>query len=824
MSAATAKETSKSALQRFSRYDLSAFQQETLDSILRGEDTFVSAPTGSGKTLPAEMLIAVRNAAESRQKVVYTTPIKALTNQKVRDLRTRFPEISFGLLTGDCKDNPDAQVLVMTTEILRNTLMRDSSAEEAPIAVGLDIQNDLGAVIFDEVHYITDPERGGTWEQTIALLPSSVQILMLSATLDGHDRLARWVETRRADSNKVNIAGTTQRSVPLTHYMWTYASPSTTSDERDASVRDKIERNTNRLVEIMDDSGKVHEPAIHAASWTNRTMYRLGKTFKPKTVVESLITELHDKDLLPAICFSFSRKQCDSFASGLSLRLHDDDGRTASNIDKICRGILSAKVCNVERYTSLPEYQALVQQLEKGVAAHHAGMIPILRELVEIMFELGHVKVLFATETFAIGINMPTRTVVFTGVQKYDGSHRRPLHPYEYTQMAGRAGRRGLDARGVVVHCANLIHIPEASEYRQMMCGSSRKLESRLHVTCGLLLNVMAMGTNRPTDINTFIENTLMHQEIRDDERRLENTVKTLQEQVDYSTEALEHVTTPIAAMDEYQSLTSQLSNARNKKRKEFQRKIALCFDANPRMKKDLVVYDKHKDLVQRLGQAERAAEAGAMSYIDDHVARLVAFLVAAGFLNKHDDGQYLPTLRATVASHVNELSPLAAGILVVHTVGFQDQGPCEIAGLLACLVPSSLPEHKRLSRPATPSSALNALTVDVQRSLEAASGIGSAGGLMVDTSFDIVFDWQVPVMAWCAASSDDECNEVLKIVHGSGLTTGEFSKVVLRVAGAVRELIGAGDTIRDPGFSSKLHELLPLLYKHVVEPISLYI
>ena len=440
-------------------FSLSDFQKYAIEAIVKGQHVLVTAHTGSGKTLPAEF--ALNWFVEKGKKLIYTSPIKALSNQKYSEFCRKYPHISFGLMTGDIKINPDADVLIMTTEILMNYLFIQTINEEHvdnSLDFNIDIYNELGCVVFDEVHYINDADRGQTWEKTILMLPKHIQMIMLSATIDSPEKFAKWAE-RDDNSKEVYLATTHKRVVPLTHYGYLTINESAVKLIKDKQTEKEVRSNIHRLIKLQDDKGKFNDDGYDV-------LYKMGKLYnersvyvKRKHVLNNLAMYLRDNDMLPAIAFVFSRKLVEICASEVTVSLLEDDSKVPYTVRKECEQIIR-KLPNFKEYLELPEYETLVRLLEKGIGIHHSGMIPILREIVEIMISKKNIKLLFATESFAIGLDCPIKTAVFTNIVKFDGRSERLLLPHEYTQMAGRAGRRGIDTIGHVVHCNNLFHLP----------------------------------------------------------------------------------------------------------------------------------------------------------------------------------------------------------------------------------------------------------------------------------------------------------------------------------------------------------------------------
>ena len=394
----------------FNGIKLSDFQKWAIKAIVDGDNVLVTAHTGSGKTLPAEFAIQhftehAEGRGEPRKKIIYASPIKALSNQKLYDMRRKFPNISFGILTGDCKDNPEADVLIMTTEILRNTLFnkRISKTEDGrniPLSFEMDVENELAAVIFDEVHYVGDAERGSVWEQSILLLPPQVQLVMLSATIDKPESFAKWIEDEKCKQSeeshitvkKMYLAPTYERVVPLTHYMWVSNHKSAAKKARPDGYEQKIIKFSGKPIKIATSDGVFVENNYYKMYDLINYMKKKRVYVKRQFVLDSLVRYLKAQSMLPALCFVFSRKHVELAAKEIQFSLFETDSIVPSIIGKECQKILMSKLPNYKEYLNLPEYIELVALLEKGVAIHHAGIMSVLREMVEMLFEKGYIK------------------------------------------------------------------------------------------------------------------------------------------------------------------------------------------------------------------------------------------------------------------------------------------------------------------------------------------------------------------------------------------------------------------------------------------------
>ncbi|CAG4986723.1 unnamed protein product, partial [Colias eurytheme] len=451
-------------------FELDNFQKQAILKLEEGHHVFVAAHTSAGKTVVAEYAIAM--SRRNCTRAIYTSPIKALSNQKYNDFNKTFGEV--GLLTGDLQINSTASCLVMTTEILRSMLY-----------CGSDVTRDLEFVIFDEVHYINNAERGYVWEEVLILLPAHVSIVMLSATVPNTLQFADWVG--RTKKRKVFVVSTPKRPVPLCHYLYT-----------GSGGKSKHERFL-----VVDQEGKFqlrgYNEAV-AAKKARENEYK--KSFGPKggkqfgnpkaeqTMWVALIDHLRSNDKLPVVAFTLSRNRCDHNAENLmsvDLTTAKEKGHIRSFFQRCLQRLK-------EPDRKLPQVIRLQRVLENGIGVHHSGILPLLKEIVEMLFQSGYVKILFATETFAMGVNMPARTVIFDDITKFDGLQSRSLVPAEYIQMAGRAGRRGLDDTGtVIILCKD--GVPDQMTLKEMMLGTPQKLSSQFRLTYAMILSLLRVAT-----------------------------------------------------------------------------------------------------------------------------------------------------------------------------------------------------------------------------------------------------------------------------------------------------------------------------------------
>ena len=400
-------------------FALDDFQREAIRILLIDDSVMVAAPTGTGKTIIADF--GVWEAFKGTGRVIYTTPIKALSNQKYRDLRAIYGD-QVGLLTGDVSENRDARVVVMTTEVLRNMLL------QTPWDL-----DDVDTVIFDEIHYLADPERGTTWEESIILCPDHVQLICLSATINNADEIAAWISRTH---RPIRLITHTERAVPLALHYFNDGKLNLVVDHTGAQVRD-----------FAHTGGELRRQAARGGFAKRRAERSTPEMDEPQP--REIVDALAARDMLPAIYFLFSRNDCQAYAERLAvMRPNLVTPRQLDLIEQTIKAVLAGLRPEDQE---LGQVQIITALACKGIGFHHAGLLPILKQLVEVLFSRGLMEVVFATDTLALGINMPARTVVIGRMSKWDGRRRRMLIPNEFQQMAGRAGRRGMDPFGHVV-------------------------------------------------------------------------------------------------------------------------------------------------------------------------------------------------------------------------------------------------------------------------------------------------------------------------------------------------------------------------------------
>lgn len=495
------RQHAKTAANAFSKqlaFELDDFQIQAIDSLEAGNNVVVAAPTGAGKTIVADF--AVFLAQKQNVKAIYTTPVKALSNQKYHDLATVYGEDRVGLLTGDNSINPDADIVVMTTEVLRNMIYERSTQLSA-----------LRYVILDEIHYLADRFRGPVWEEVIIHLPEAVKVVGLSATVSNVEDFSNWIASVRGDTQ---LVVSEQRPVPLEQHVIVQHDDETEPEVFDLyqnkiknSQTDTLNRQLISRLDQLDSLATRHRDKQRPKAFNGsrqahrgRQVLKSSNRYTPKRW--AVIDELDYLKMLPGIYFIFSRAGCDQAVkqcidADLQLTTDDEAKQIRTIVDRMVEGELSRSDLQALGYSQFRF------ALERGIAAHHAGVITLFRQVIEHLFELGLVKAVFATETLALGINMPAKCVIIEQLDKFDGVSRAPLTAGEFTQLTGRAGRRGIDTLGHAIVVDHKGFKPET------MAALSSKRVYPLHSSFKPTFN-MAVNLLNSSDYETA-RDTLAH-------------------------------------------------------------------------------------------------------------------------------------------------------------------------------------------------------------------------------------------------------------------------------------------------------------------------
>ena len=821
-------------------FPLSDFQKYAIEAIVEGHHVLVTAHTGSGKTLPAEF--SIEYFIGQGKKVIYTSPIKALSNQKYYEFTQKYPNISFGLITGDIKINPTADVLIMTAEILMNYLFTDNQDDndekEKTVAAAfqIDIQNELACVVMDEIHYINDAERGSTWEKTILMLPRHIQMVMLSATIDSPERFAGWCE--RNDNKKVYLCSTNKRVVPLTHYGFLTTNEMIFKRIRDKSVQQQIKNTTNCLIKLQDEHGEFQVDSYLTIKNMKQMFTSNEINIKRNHVLNQLCYFLKEKEMLPAIVFVFSRKNVELFAKEITANLLEDDSKIPYIVQRECDQIIR-KLPNYQEYMNLPEYHQVVSLLEKGIGIHHSGMIPVLREIVELMISKKYIKVLFATESFAVGLSCPIRTAVFSSLTKFDGNNERFLLAHEYTQSAGRAGRRGIDTIGHVVHCNNLFDIPTQLEYKTMLAGKPQVLQTKLYISIPLVLNLLK-NCSSIDEIVQFIEKSMLHGEITNAIASCEGELLLLGVDLVHIQKSMTFFRSPKEVCEEYNQLIAQLPTLVNKKRKEAERRLQQIKDNHRTIMDDAQVIHR---LTQKEGEIERIVQVidYEKNYIRSNVTNICDILLQREFISQNPlnanhcsdlgvDKSYELTNRGRIASSIAEINPIIFVEYLYSSDFMGDMTIKQIIGFLSCFTTVKVNQDLRVSAPTTEykviknSIGIIKTVIEIYESFEDEQHV-QLSSTNSRSDLELSYDMIDAMIKWTDCTDEAQCKWFIQTeLAEKSVSIGDFTKAVLKISTISKELMTICESFEQLELMEKLSHVDGMILKYVTTSHSLYL
>jgi superfamily II RNA helicase len=812
-------------------FPLHMFQKWAIEGIVEGNHVLCSCPTASGKTLPAEF--AIQYWATLGKKVIYCSPIKSLSNQKFSDFSLKYPQISVGIITGDIKCNPDANILIMTTEILLNKLyqLKSNIPTNSSVSFEMDIENELACVIFDEIHFIGDPSRGMVWENSIMMIPKHVQMIGLSATLDDPEKFAYWLETRgESPTNNVKqvyLTSKKDRSVPLVHLSFITTNQGIFKAIKDKSVHEEIKSITNKPFVIQDSKGKFNDEHYFKMTKMLKLFENNNVRVKRAHVLNQVTKYLTENEMTPAICYVFSIKKIEEYSKELTTNLQEFDTKVPYIVKRECEQILRNKLPNYEEYLFLPEYLTLVSLLEKGIATHHSKMLPVFREIVEIFFERGYIKLLFATESVAIGLNLPVKTCIFTDIYKHDGNALRILQGHEYNQSCGRAGRLSIDSIGYVIHLNNLFRNVDHTSYKMMMNGKPQKLTSKFKISYNLILNLLDIGD---TNLVTFASRSMSTGDI--DAQTKEIYYKMTKLQTDYAnaTNNVNRLRTPKDIIQKYTDILENAHMYSNKKKKEAERTLKQMEDEYRNLKQDISsyknVYEKEKEiniLQQEMDYLNK--------YFDSGINKVVDLLKEEAFIEEGEEGEGLNdkpklTLKGKISAQLRETHCLVFATLL-DANQLDNFSSKQLVALFSCFTNINVQEENKDFFPNSEDKSVNEMVKKIAEMHNKYMDIEVKRD--INTGFEynnaIHYDLLNYVEEWYTATDVESCKFILqKIGKEKEIFLGEFVKALLKINNISCEMEKVAEMIGNTSLLSKLKEIPNMTLKYVVTNQSLYV
>ena len=740
-------------------YPLHIFQKWAIEGIVEGHHVLVTAPTGSGKSLPAEFALDYFHSIG--KKTIYCSPIKSLSNQKFNDFTQKYPHVKVGIVTGDISCNSDADMIIMTTEVLLNKLYQIKSKNisvKSTVSFEMDIENDLGCVIFDEIHYIGNNDRGTVWENSIMLLPSHIQMIGLSATLDNPERFAYWLENKGTINieykKEVYLTQKTVRAVPLIHYSFITATQSVFKTIKDKALQQEIKSIIDKPLIIQDAKNKLYEENFAKISKTLKLFENKDIRIKRPHVLNQVAKYLTENEMTPAICYVFSIRQLETCAKEITTNLQEFDTKVPYIAKRECDKILRDKFANCEEYFHLPEYLNLVALLEKGIAIHHSKMLPVLREIVEIFFAKGYIKLLFATESVAIGLNLPVKSCIFTDICKHDGSNLRVLQAHEYTQAGGRSGRLGLDSVGHVIHLNNLFRNVDSVNYKLMMNGKPQMLTSKFKISYNLLLNLIDIGD---TNLVNFAKKSMITSELKSEIQETQTKIDKATQELNNANSYINSLRTPIDIICEYTVLQQNVKLSVNKKRKEIERKIQSIKDNYKYIEQDQTSYKKIAEKEEEI-KALNCEHKSLETYFQTDIGKIIYLLETNGFIKE----KLKLTLLGQIATQIRELHCLTFSKLYEDNT-LTVLSAKQLIALFSCFTNVKVNDNIKSINPETD----DVILIDVVRKVETQYNLYKDyeinNNVNTGTDYSIHYDLLNYVEKWCDCEDVNECKLILQ-------------------------------------------------------------
>ena len=791
-------------------FEFSEFQQKACLSIENHKHVLVTAHTGSGKTLPA--LFSIYYWIEIKQKkVIYTTPIKALSNQKYKEMKDTFPDYEVGILTGDIKHNPEAQILIMTTEILQNHCYKQKN-RNMYLDFQMNLHDELGCVVFDEVHYIDDIDRGTIWEQTMMMLPKHIPFVMLSATIGQKEVFAKWIEN--LTQKEVVICHHNERVVPLTFYEY-FCIPRKYIDNLSDKVKKKlfVEKTSETLRVIK--TPKTYDYSV--LNQTKKCIHEMNKDryFVPsKYILNECLKDLRDKDMFPALLFVFSRKKVEFLASQITTPLYLENEKD-SYVEPYVRQTMVRQFSNWREYVELPEYRIYVDLLEKGIGIHHAGMLPVFREVMEILYEKKFIKCLIATETFAIGLNMPTRTTIFYSLYKHDGNQLRILQSHEFTQMAGRAGRRKLDKVGHVILLTNLYDTPSENEYKQLFFGGCKVLKSKFRITYHLLLNYLHEYSEE--DFVKMVETSMMNNDIRFQIDHANENIQKLQEEYDSQNAILASFGfDAVNLFSNYESLKEKAKYAKNKERKRINAELRTLESTHGNQLKQKSIYDKSIELRDKI-ENEKKSKQFAENYIREQIQGMYDILKQSGFIIDSK-----PTTKGLNTCYIHELPCLVFSDVYEKYNKIQSWNTSELAMYLSCFYDLKVKEDFKTHNPPFLKQELKY----TEETMNTYIANELKYNVYVTCQYSLQYDLMIYIKKWIEEVHDvsNSISFFDTLKQEKDVFIGDFMKCCMKIVNMCNELIIYGTNDANYGFVEKIQQIQKQIQKNIVINQSFYL
>lgn len=787
-------------------FKLDLFQQHAIRAVANDENVFVAAKTSSGKTLVAEY--GIYHSLKKGKRIFYTTPIKSLSNQKFYDLKHQFPEAKVGIMTGDIKYCPDGQIVVMTTEILRNLLYKKgTTTEHLGLSASLSM-NDVDCVIFDEVHFLNDKDRGHVWEESLILLPPAINMILLSATIESPELLANWLGLLK--QKQIHLIETHYRIVPLTQYLLTNDYSLITLVDAKENYYEKVYTTWLNARRNHEKEKMAHERKVSESKRVNGEFVQGAVDGKIHIShfthqMNEAIKMLEKKELLPALFFVLSRKKCESYAQKVETTLLTSS-ETAS-VKHIINFHLHRYMDMLEK---VPQYHQIHDLLVRGIAFHHSGLLPILKEIVEILCSKGFVKIMFCTETLSIGLNMPMKTVIIAGLKKYDEQldTMRMLRNDEYTQLIGRAGRRGKDDKGVVIYLPDREPV-DPHDMHKMMKGNRPPIISRMDFHYDFILKtIQASEPNQPLKWLQLMENSYWFQqrqkEIQAYRAELELIASKMKE--------IEVAEPYYSECHKRFELEKKIKVTVNAARKDVQRQLDSVKNKQlgPKWNKAWADYHLYKTLCVQGDDLNY--DIGLLENHKDSIQPSIQFLYKMGYITNENPNTITIadlTMKGVLATEVNEGHPILMTELYTQRL-LHDVPGNELVAILACFVGDKSTNN--------PVSNGHPIITQIEQMAESYKTIEMNLGYPLKDYWAISTDLVEPIRKWIQGE------HASVICAEYELFEGNFIRSVMKLSNIVDEWLSMATYCQHVDQIDKIIDVRQYLIRDIIVSDSLYL
>lgn len=740
-------------------YELDNFQKHGCKAISENENVLATAHTGSGKTVLA--LYAISKALSENKQVIYTSPIKTLSNQKFKEFSELFDDV--GILTGDVKINPNGKCLVMTAEILRNGLLREYNEELYEWNFN---PRNVGCVILDEVHFINNKERGRIWEEIIINLSREIQLVMLSATISGSDEMVLWL----GELKKVvcHLVSTKNRPVPLKH-------------------------------SIFWDN-KLHKFLENDKEWKNGVVMNIGKSINkyfseyrnPNEELIKCLKYLMDNNLTPATLFILSRNRIESVSKSLPRLV--EDHMIVKRIDELWNKYLRKYRCV---YEGTEQWSEIYNLVIKGIGIHHSGLIPVLKEIVEILYSEGLLPLLLATETFAMGVNMPTKSVIFTELTKYDNGVRLLL-PEEYGQMAGRAGRRGLDKLGNVIILGSKKFIFE-EKLKNIVLAPPQNIRSKFSLNYNIVLKMFSI--NKENEIKEIFMNSLYNEQEKKIIKSLENDLLEIETEKSKISSKVRDKLEIGYKIREIENVLGSGLMSKKKRMKILMERDNMLKDIKHEMKE----INNLIEMEERCNKIREDIEYN-KNKIDIQIESIIDYLNKEGMLKDNK-----LTRKGLIVSEMNEGNPLLIYELMENGY-FEELEFNEIMGVLSLFIGDKIEEEIECDKLVSDIVLLNDELYN--KELRWVQGLP----IYFVNNWDLSMSMYEITKEWCNGGEWKDIRHIYKSFEGN------FVKNILRLCNLVRNVENVCKLVNNVDLLNKIYMYEEKLIRDIVMIDSLYL